>query len=90
MGPEARLESRCRALAARHGLPLLKLAPDPVGLPDRLLLFPTGKVRFIEFKALGGRLSPRQRYVHRWLAARGHPVAVIRGTSDFKKLLTDG
>jgi len=56
-----------------------------VGLPDRLFLFPGARVWFVEFKAPGGRVSPRQRHVFWLLGQMGFPVAVIDNRVDFKK-----
>ena len=47
------------------------------GMPDRLVLFPHGKLAFIELKAPGKRPRPLQEKRKRQLEALGFPVFYI-------------
>lgn len=47
------------------------------GLPDRLVLLPGGRMRFVELKAPGGRVSPLQRLYHRRLRELGFCAEVL-------------
>lgn len=55
----------------------IKLVPYTRGLPDRLVIFPTGQIRFVELKTPVGRLSPAQKVWHARAARLGVPVAVL-------------
>lgn len=44
------------------------------GWPDRLVLLPNGCVVFVELKRHGGKLSPKQKFVHQVLRSLGHAV----------------
>ena len=86
---EAALERACVAYSKTWGCWALKLWPTVAGLPDRLLLYPDGNVRFIEFKQPGRGVSPVQRHVHAQLAGLHHQVLVIDNLRDFKVLVSD-
>ena len=84
---EATLERRCGAFVRREGGWSLKLWPTVSGLPDRLVLMPVGRVYFVEFKTLTGRVSPIQKRVHAVLDRLGFPVFVVRTFDEFKEVL---
>lgn len=55
-----------------------KLFPIHIsGLPDRLCLFPNGRVLFVELKAPGKEPSPRQILIHKKLDRLGFRVEVV-------------
>lgn len=84
MGPEARLESRCCALARQAGMLAIKL--HGVGLPDRLFVTPrTGACVFVEFKAPTGALRPAQKRMRLKFFRANQYVWVIRSVDVFKK-----
>lgn len=56
-----------------------KLAPTTVGLPDRLVVLPGGRMYLVEMKAETGRLSAAQSALHRRLARIGIRVHVVTG-----------
>lgn len=87
MGPEARTESASVLYAKRQGCLALKLVSSITGLPDRLVLLPGGRVWFVEFKAPGGRVSPRQRTVHALLRRMGFRVDVVVRAGTFATTL---
>lgn len=84
---ESDIEAACRRYALAQGVPSFKLQAGVTGDPDRIFLLPGGAGWLVEFKALGGRLSPRQTVRHLELAAMGHHVTVIYSTEQFKKQL---
>ena len=53
------------------------ISPGHIGAPDRLCIFPGGRVYFVETKAPGGKPRPSQLAFHRELAALGVTVRVI-------------
>lgn len=81
-------EANCRKLALEHGALLVKLSPIAglAGIPDRLLLW-WGAVVFIEFKATGRYLKPRQKWWRDWLTRHGFRVYLFRSTAEFRDLL---
>ena len=85
---ESAIESACVHHAAKHGILSYKLRSGVTGVPDRLFLLPGGRVWLVEFKAKGGALSPRQKWVHEELNKAVHMVSVIRSLEEFKGELT--
>jgi len=61
----------------RGGLALKFVSPGMSGVPDRLLLFPNGRIAFIEVKAPGEILRPLQIKRKRQLEALGFLVYCI-------------
>lgn len=53
------------------------VCPGHVGAPDRICIFPQGRVYFVETKAPGGKPRPSQLAFHRELAELGVTVRVI-------------
>lgn len=53
------------------------ICPGHIGAPDRLCIFPGGRIFFVETKAPGGKPRPAQLAFHRELAALGVTVRVI-------------
>jgi G:T-mismatch repair DNA endonuclease (very short patch repair protein) len=71
---EARLK---REIERRGGLALKFASPSIAGMPDRLILLPTGIVVFVELKAQGKNLRPLQQKRKRQLEDLGFKVYVI-------------
>ena len=65
-------------------------SPGNVGVPDRLILFPCGRIVFVEVKAEGGKVSVMQERQIRRIRSLGFPVAVVEGISEAKKFLDTG
>lgn len=74
-GLEAFFYKRVRLVGGKP----IKLIPYEKGLPDRLVIFPGGRMFFVELKTEAGALSPIQLVQHQRLAALGCPVAVVVG-----------
>lgn len=72
-GHEQFFQQRVRAAGGM----VIKLVPVRRGMPDRLVLWPTGRAYLVELKTPVGRLSEIQKHVHAQMAARNHPVAVL-------------
>ena len=66
---------------ARRGL-CIKFLPSVAGVPDRIVFLPVGRILLAELKAPGGRLRPDQRIMHKRLAERGVPVAVLSSKEE--------
>lgn len=74
------------------------VSPGNVGVPDRIVIWPTGQVDFVELKTVSGRLSPRQEIVILQLADMGCSVRVLRGAEavagylleDHSKVILEG
>lgn len=60
-----------------RGLAVKFVSPGLDGVPDRLILFPGGKVAFAELKAPGKKLRPLQEKRKRTLEGLGFRVYVI-------------
>lgn len=60
-----------------------------VGIPDRILLLPGGRVAFAETKTADGRLTERQKFMQRRLGALGFTAEVIRDDAGIETLLGD-
>lgn len=86
---ERLVENKLKREARKRGGAALKtVSPGTDGFPDRLVCLPVGWLRLVETKAPGGRLSPKQEVVHRFLASLGIPVFVIdslEGVDNFFK-----
>ena len=59
---ESEIEARLvRGVKALGGVAYKFVSPGNVGVPDRVVVLPGGRVIFVELKAEVGRLSPMQR-----------------------------
>lgn len=77
---EKEIERRmCEMIRKRGGLTYKFTSPGSVGVPDRLIITPTGVVWFVELKTETGRLSKIQKYRIAELEKRGANVRVIYG-----------
>lgn len=70
---EAALVKECRL----RGFLCLKLTPTSPGVPDRLVVAPSGAHVFVEVKAPGRSPRAAQRRWHECLRAMGHLVCVV-------------
>ncbi len=58
------------------------VSPGFDGMPDRIILLPSGKLAFAELKAPGEKPRPLQMARHRMLRKLGFKVYVIDGTEQ--------
>lgn len=61
----------------RGGLAVKFVSPGFDGVPDRLVLFPGGKLAFVELKAPGKKMRPLQRHRADQLTALGFRVYTV-------------
>ena len=71
----------------RGGIAYKFVSPGNVGVPDRLVLWPGGRVQFVELKAPGGKLSKMQTRQIERLEALGFPVSVLSSKKDVQRFL---
>ncbi len=86
---EAALERLFQERVRRAGGIALKLAPTHVGMPDRLVLLPSGRSYLVELKTETGRLSDVQRHFHARLARMTIPVVVLYGRDAVNEWCAD-
>jgi hypothetical protein len=66
-----------------------KIAPTHVGLPDRMILLPGGRIILVEVKAENGHLDPAQRLLHKRMLDVGTEVVVIWGPEQARNFLSE-
>ena len=66
-----------QAVRKSGGMCLKFVSPNFDGMPDRLILFPGGKIAFVELKATGKKPRPLQIARHKSLMKLGFSVYVI-------------
>lgn len=88
---ESSIEKKLReGITKRGGLCLKLSAQFFEGMPDRLIMLPGGRIDLIETKRpYSGRLSPRQKYVHRLMLDLGIKVKIINSPEKVKKYLEE-
>lgn len=71
------------------GLCIKLLTSQYIGLPDRLCLFPNGKIIFVELKSTGQKPRKIQVFVHNKLRSLGFQVEVIDSTEGVENLVIE-
>ena len=66
------------------------VSPGNVGVPDRIVVWPNGKIDFVELKTEAGVLSKVQKLQIRALEARRCEVRVLYGAAAVKEYLRHG
>lgn len=84
---ESRIEDKLRRGVHRLGGLSYKLVPTTIGLPDRLVVLPGGRIVFVELKRAGGAPRPEQAALHRKLRARGAEVTTLAGPEEVEMWL---
>lgn len=91
---ESVVEKRLRTQVEKMGGKAWKwVAPGTVGVPDRILFFPGGRIIFIELKAPGKKPEPIQEYRIKQLRGYGQQVEVLdspEAVDRFMKEVADG
>ena len=87
---ESLIESRLRTETKKRGGMAIKfVSPGLNGVPDRLVLMPSGKMAFIELKATGKTPRALQQKRKRQLEALGFRVYVVDGTEQIGGILDE-
>ena len=73
----------------RGGLAVKFVSPGFNGVPDRLVLFPGGRMAFVELKAPGETMWPLQQYRARQFAALGFRVYTVDHTEMIGGILDE-
>lgn len=81
---ERKLSLGVRALGGRS---YKFTSPGNVGVPDRIVIMPGGKISFAELKTDHGRLSKMQECQIARLKALGCKVKVVKGAEGVEKFL---
>lgn len=88
MTTEKRLERKLQNEVKKWGGLALKFtSPGFTGVPDRIVLLPSGKTLFVELKSKGATLSPRQATVQNKIAKLGFPVFTISSETELTYFL---
>ena len=72
-----------------RGLALKFTSPGFVGVPDRLVLLPGGKLAFVEVKREGEKPRPIQISRHKLLRKLGFKVYVLDSKKQIKEILDE-
>ena len=85
---EREIEAFLRKMVTKQGGLCLKfVSPGWEGAPDRIILFPGGKIFFVEVKRPGERPRPLQLKRHEELRKLGFSVYVIDGKEQVRDLI---
>lgn len=83
---ERRLVNGVRALGGRA---YKFVSPGNIGVPDRLVVLPGGRVIFVELKTERGKLSPMQKVQLRQLSELGAKAVVLRGVDGVEQFFEE-
>ena len=78
-----------QAVKQSGGMALKFVSPGLAGVPDRLVLFPEGKITFAEMKAPGKKPTSLQRLRHAQLRDLGFRVYVIDGKEQIGRMIDE-
>ena len=73
----------------RGGIAPKFVSPGFDGMPDRIVLFPKGKMAFVEVKAPGEESRPLQLARHRLLRRLGFKVFVLDSEDQIDKIIDE-
>jgi streptogramin lyase len=76
-----------RRVAERGGVAYKWVSPGRVGVADRIVMLPGGRVWFVELKTVKGRLSPLQKVFAADMARMGMNYLVLRTKGEVDELL---
>ena len=73
----------------RRGVALKFVSPGCMGVPDRIVMLPNGKIGFVELKAPGKKLRPIQARRIQQMRKMGFKVYVIDGMEQIGSVLDE-
>ena len=87
---ESKVEEKLRIETKRRGGWAVKfVSPGLDGVPDRLVLFPGGRLAFVEVKAPGEKPRPLQTSRHKLLRRLGFKVYVLDDPTQIGGILDE-
>ena len=78
-----------KAVKSYGGIAVKLVSPGFVGMPDRLVLFPGGRLGFVEVKALGKKPRTIQTVRHKQLRQLGFKVYVLDSMADIQRIIEE-
>ena len=87
---ESKIENRLKKEIEKIGGKALKfVSPGTIGVPDRIVLLPHGKIIFVELKAPGKRLRAMQEFRAKELRTLGFDVRCIDSIELIMELINE-
>lgn len=87
---ESSIESKLvRMVRERGGLCFKFVSPGNPGVPDRIVITPTGRTVYVELKTEVGRLAAIQKWQHEELRKRGADVRTLKGLEQVKAFVEE-
>ena len=87
---ESSIESKLvRMVRERGGLCFKFVSPGNPGVPDRIVITPTGRTVYVELKTEVGRLATIQKWQHEELRKRGADVRTLKGLEQVKAFVEE-
>lgn len=78
-----------KRITAMGGIPLKFVSPGNSGVPDRIYIFPGGKIYFVELKREHGRLRGLQKWQRKRFLKMGCRVYVVEGLESAKNFIKE-
>ena len=76
-----------KAVNSMGGICAKWVSPGIDGVPDRIVLFPGGRIGFVELKAHGKKMRPLQKKRKRQLESLGFLVFCVDGIEQIEEVL---
>lgn len=87
---ESSIETRLvRMVRDRGGLCFKFVSPGNPGVPDRIVITPTGRTVYVELKTEVGRLAAIQKWQHEEMRKRGADVRTLKGLDQVKAFVEE-
>nr|DAO02126.1 MAG TPA: Nuclease [Caudoviricetes sp.] len=78
-----------REIKKLGGVSFKFISPGNAGVPDRIVIIPTGKVVFVELKTDKGKLTKLQESQIRKISGLGAEVKVLYGIEGVRKFINE-
>ena len=87
---EKTIERKFRELIRKRGGMSRKfVSPGNAGVPDRIVITPSGEVWFVELKTINGKLTPLQKQEIAKLEQQGANVRALHGWDEAKNFIEE-